>query len=160
VARKCRLIGYGPGSNQYRVWNPETTEIENVTFVKVDETDYRVTDSEIALTKNIGTDEIDPYEQTGDEESDSSGNNAESDNDNQTIYESEQGLIRRPKQTVEVVIPKRKPFTHHITHMPFAADGKSIIHELTYQETLNNDEAEYWKKAILDEYNSLIQNRT
>ena len=44
--------------------------------------------------------------------------------------------------------------------MPFAADGKSIIHELTYQEALNSDEAEYWKKAILDEYNLLIQNQT
>src|SRR5450755_1179102 len=160
VARKCRLIGYGPGSNQYRVWNPETTEIKDVTFVKVDETDYRVTDSNIALTENIGTDEIDPYEQTDDEESDSSGSNAESDNDNQTMYESEQGLVRKPKQTVEVVIPKRKPFTHHVTHMPFAADGKSIVHEPTYQEALNSDEAEYWKKAILDEYNSLIQNQT
>ena len=97
MARKCRLIGYGPRSNQYRVWNPETTEIEDVTFVKVDETDYRVTDSEIALAENIGTDEIDPYEQTDDEESDSSGSNAESDDNDQTMYESEQGLVRRSK---------------------------------------------------------------
>ena len=146
VARKCRLIGYGPGNNQYRVWNPETTEIEDVTFVKIDETDYRVTDKEIALTKDIGTDEIDSYElidsdeesESGNEELHSSGSN-ESDNDDQTTYKSEHGLVTKSKQTIEIVIPKRKPFTHVL----FVADRRLTIYEPTYQEALNNAEAEY-----------------
>ena len=41
-ARKLRLIGYGKGTNQYKAWNPETNRIENVTFVRADESDTQV----------------------------------------------------------------------------------------------------------------------
>ena len=155
VARKCRLIGYGPGNNQYRVWNPDTAKVEDVTFVKIDESDCRMTDSEIELIEDIGTDEIDPYEpSSSDDESDSSG----SEDEDQVTYESEQGPVRRPKQTVEVVVPKRR--RHPVTHMLLTVNRKSTVHEPTYLKALNSDEADEWKKAMKDEYNSLIENHT
>jgi hypothetical protein len=42
-ARKIRLVGYGKGANQYRGWNPETNQVEEITFMRADETDTQVT---------------------------------------------------------------------------------------------------------------------
>ncbi len=79
-------------------------EIKDIIFVKIDETDYRVTDREITLAEDIRIDEINPYESTdSDEESESdneksyfSGSN-ESDSDDQITYENEYKLIIRSK---------------------------------------------------------------
>ncbi len=105
-----------------------------------------MTDKEIALAEDIGTDEINPYKpinsdeesESGNEESHSSENN-KSDSDDQITYESEHKLVKRPKQTIEVIISKRKPFTHIL----FAADRRLTIHKPTYQEALNSSETEY-----------------
>ncbi len=146
VTRKYQLIGYRFENNQYRVWNPETIEIKDVTFVKINETDYRMTDREIALAEDIRTDEIDPYEPTDNDEESESGNekshsngNNKSDSDDQTTYESEYRLVTRSKQTIEIIIPKRKSFTH----MLFATNRRLTIHKPTYQKALNSAEAKY-----------------
>jgi hypothetical protein len=39
-ARQIRLIGYGKRSSQYRVWNPTNDKVEDVTFIRIDESDY------------------------------------------------------------------------------------------------------------------------
>jgi len=57
------------------------TEIEDIIFVKIDETDYRVTDKEITLVENIRTDEIDPYELINSNEESHSSESNESDSD-------------------------------------------------------------------------------
>jgi hypothetical protein len=41
-ARQTRLIGYGKGSSQYRIWNPTNDKVEEVTFIRIDESDYVV----------------------------------------------------------------------------------------------------------------------
>jgi hypothetical protein len=41
-ARQIRLIGYGKGFSQYRVWNPINDKIEKVTFTRINESDYIV----------------------------------------------------------------------------------------------------------------------
>jgi hypothetical protein len=40
--RNCqtRLIRYGKGSNQYRVWNPINDKVEEITFTRINESDY------------------------------------------------------------------------------------------------------------------------
>ncbi len=50
---------------------------------------------------------------------------------------------------------KQKSFIHVL----FAADRKSIVHKSIYQKALNGSETECWKKAILEEYNLLIENQ-
>jgi len=94
-----------------------------------------VTDKEIALVENIRTDEINPYEpinsdeksESDNEESHSSGSN-KSDNNDQTTYESEYKLVKKSKQTIEVVIFKRKSFIYIL----FAADRRLTIYKLIY----------------------------
>jgi hypothetical protein len=41
-ARQSRLIGYGKGSSQYRIWNSINDKIEKITFIRIDESDYMV----------------------------------------------------------------------------------------------------------------------
>jgi hypothetical protein len=41
-ARQTKLIRYGKGSSQYRVWNSINDKIEEVTFIRIDESDYMV----------------------------------------------------------------------------------------------------------------------
>jgi len=56
-------------------------KIENVTFVKIDETDHKVTDSEIVLVKDIEIDKINQYKLISDDEiSNSNRNNKETNN--------------------------------------------------------------------------------
>jgi hypothetical protein len=38
--RQTRLIRYGKGSNQYRVWNPINDKVEEITFTRINESDY------------------------------------------------------------------------------------------------------------------------
>jgi hypothetical protein len=38
--RQIRLIGYGKGSSQYRVWNPTNNKVEEITFIRINESDY------------------------------------------------------------------------------------------------------------------------
>ena len=45
-ARKCRLIGYGKGTTQLRVWNPANRQVEEVTFTRIDETDTVISQAE------------------------------------------------------------------------------------------------------------------
>jgi hypothetical protein len=45
--RQTRLIGYGKGSSQYRVWNPTNDKVEEITFTRIDESDYVVTLEEL-----------------------------------------------------------------------------------------------------------------
>jgi hypothetical protein len=40
--RQTRLIGYGKGSSQYRIWNPINNKIEEITFIRINESDYMV----------------------------------------------------------------------------------------------------------------------
>jgi hypothetical protein len=40
--RQTRLIGYGKRSSQYGVWNFTNDKIEEVTFIRIDESDYVV----------------------------------------------------------------------------------------------------------------------
>jgi hypothetical protein len=46
-ARQIRLIGYGKGFSQYKVWNPTNDKVEEVTFIRIDESDYVVTLEEL-----------------------------------------------------------------------------------------------------------------
>jgi hypothetical protein len=45
--RQIRLIGYGKGSSQYKVWNPTNDKVEEVTFTRINESDYMVTLEEL-----------------------------------------------------------------------------------------------------------------
>jgi hypothetical protein len=40
--RQIRLIGYDKGSSQYRIWNPINDKVEEVTFTRIDESDYMI----------------------------------------------------------------------------------------------------------------------
>jgi hypothetical protein len=45
--RQTRLIKYGKGFNQYRVWNPTNDKVEEITFTRINESDYMVTLEEL-----------------------------------------------------------------------------------------------------------------
>jgi hypothetical protein len=45
--RQTRLIRYGKGSNQYRVWNSINDKVEEITFTRIDESDYIITLEEL-----------------------------------------------------------------------------------------------------------------
>jgi hypothetical protein len=51
-ARQTRLIRYSKGSSQYRIWNPTNNKIEEVTFTRINESDY------IIILKELGEQEI------------------------------------------------------------------------------------------------------
>jgi hypothetical protein len=38
--RQTKLIGYGKRSSQYRVWNPTNDKVEEITFIRINESDY------------------------------------------------------------------------------------------------------------------------
>jgi hypothetical protein len=40
--RQTRLIGYSKGSSQYRIWNSTNDKVEEITFTRIDESDYMV----------------------------------------------------------------------------------------------------------------------
>jgi hypothetical protein len=40
--RQTRLIKYNKGSNQYRIWNPTNNKIEEITFTRINESDYMI----------------------------------------------------------------------------------------------------------------------
>jgi hypothetical protein len=39
-ARQTRLIKYGKGSNQYKIWNSTNNKIEEIIFIRINESDY------------------------------------------------------------------------------------------------------------------------
>jgi hypothetical protein len=41
-ARQIKLIGYSKRSSQYRIWNPVNNKIENITFTRINESNYTV----------------------------------------------------------------------------------------------------------------------
>jgi hypothetical protein len=41
--RQIKLIKYGKGSSQYKVWNSTNDKIEEVTFIRINESDYIIT---------------------------------------------------------------------------------------------------------------------
>jgi hypothetical protein len=41
-ARQIRLIGYGKRSSQYKVWNSINNKVEEITFTRINESDYVV----------------------------------------------------------------------------------------------------------------------
>ena len=45
-ARKCRLIGYGKGTTQFRVWNPANKQVKEITFTRINETDTIISQAE------------------------------------------------------------------------------------------------------------------
>jgi hypothetical protein len=45
--RQIKLIGYSKRSSQYKVWNPINDKIEEVMFIRIDESDYMVTLEEL-----------------------------------------------------------------------------------------------------------------
>jgi hypothetical protein len=45
--RQIRLIRYSKGFSQYRVWNPINDKIEEITFTRINESDYMVTLEEL-----------------------------------------------------------------------------------------------------------------
>jgi hypothetical protein len=47
-ARQIKLIRYGKGSSQYRIWNSINDKIEEITFIRIDESDY------IIILKELG----------------------------------------------------------------------------------------------------------
>jgi hypothetical protein len=46
--RQTKLIGYGRGSSQYRVWNPTNNKVEEVIFTRINESDY------VVILKELG----------------------------------------------------------------------------------------------------------
>jgi hypothetical protein len=41
-ARQIKLIGYGKESSQYRIWNSINNKIEEITFIRINESDYMI----------------------------------------------------------------------------------------------------------------------
>jgi hypothetical protein len=41
-ARQIKLIGYSKRSSQYRVWNSTNNKIEEITFIRIDKSDYMI----------------------------------------------------------------------------------------------------------------------
>jgi hypothetical protein len=40
--RQIKLIGYSKGSNQYRIWNSINNKVEEITFIRIDESNYMI----------------------------------------------------------------------------------------------------------------------
>jgi hypothetical protein len=51
-ARQTKLIEYGKGFSQYRIWNSTNDKIEEVTFIRINESDYMI------ILKELGEQEI------------------------------------------------------------------------------------------------------
>jgi hypothetical protein len=53
--RQIRLIGYSKESNHYRVWNPTNNKIEEITFTRINESDYVITLKELEKQEIISS---------------------------------------------------------------------------------------------------------
>jgi hypothetical protein len=53
--RQTRLIGYGKRSSQYRVWNSTNNKVEEITFTRINESNYMVTLKELEEQKIISS---------------------------------------------------------------------------------------------------------
>jgi hypothetical protein len=53
--RQTKLIGYGKESSQYRIWNPINNKIEEITFIRINESDYMITLEELREQKIISS---------------------------------------------------------------------------------------------------------
>jgi hypothetical protein len=51
--RQTRLIRYGKGFSQYKVWNPTNNKVEEVTFTRIDESDYMIILEELGKQEMI-----------------------------------------------------------------------------------------------------------
>jgi hypothetical protein len=53
--RQTRLIGYSKGSSQYRIWNLINDKIEEITFIRINESDYMIILKELEEQKMISS---------------------------------------------------------------------------------------------------------
>ena len=151
--RKCRLVGYGNGSNQYVVWDPNTNRIELVSSPKIDESDSEVSDEEIVTSLN---EEIEPQ---ADNTTDPEWTPATTPNS----ISSSKGISRM----VEVSIPKininKDDYINIGLVLRDRHEGAKVLLDpepLTQNEALTSPESEYWQKAMKEEFDSLLQNNT
>jgi hypothetical protein len=53
--RQTKLIRYGKRFSQYRIWNPINNKIEEITFIRINESDYIITLKELKKQKVISS---------------------------------------------------------------------------------------------------------
>jgi hypothetical protein len=149
-ARKLRLINYEKGTNQYKAWNPETNRIENVTFVRADESDTQVSQRELDQSK------IDEPKINDSDYDESNSNNSISE------YRASGSAI----PNFHIAVPPLP--SDHSTYRPIKANEATILdlsnvtnpEPTTYRDAINGPESKQWTQAMKKEFNSLIENDT
>ena len=139
-AEKCIFIGYGVGSKAYRLWNPVSRKVIISRDIIVDEeaehVDRKGTVLEETVSKscpNASEDEMDVEEAT--------------------IETTEE--IKLPRRSM------REPKLKYQNWKGLKSELDTAVKEpKSYQEAIASPEANKWKEAIQDEYNSLINNGT
>jgi hypothetical protein len=53
--RQTKLIKYNKKSNQYRIWNPINDKVEEITFIRINESDYIITLEELGEQEIISS---------------------------------------------------------------------------------------------------------
>jgi hypothetical protein len=53
--RQTKLIGYDKGSNQYKIWNLANDKIEEIIFIRINESDYMITLEKLGEQKVISS---------------------------------------------------------------------------------------------------------
>jgi hypothetical protein len=174
-ARKVRLIGYRKGSDQYKVWNPITNKVEEVTFVRIDENDTQMSAEERLIELDQPNTEDPEY---------SNDSSSSSSSESETPTQPKRGRGRPRKLPLKPITqakrkrgrPRKIPLyveigtniaTYQLAPYPetnIAAYASTPNHDksepTTYEAAIHGPEGDQWKQAIKEEYDSIIENDT
>lgn len=172
-SRKLLFVGYCESTKGYRIFDPDTNKIiksRDVVFLEnVEKYDNNIY---LPCTSNSNSPEIQPIEETCKEElEDSTDHSAgELSEDYQSGENDDSAYLPEPDQLNDLESPIR-----NINLRPRKAVQYSEIddHDVSYfcpilnltdpqtaDEALSSSHADQWKKAMQEEYDSLIQNKT
>jgi hypothetical protein len=168
--RKDRLVSYGEGTHQYRMWNPATNNIEKITLCRIDETDTQVSKGELDLA---GFNPDEPFTRDPDYKLSESEHEKYSSEHSSTSEHHEAPNQKR----IEMVIPKKRiakrlykelpNLTNQIIKGECSTNLSLALEEMkpeqipgteptTYHGAMTSHEASQWLEAMEDEFQSLI----
>lgn len=160
-AAKCVFVGYDNNSKGYRVWNPKTGKIEisrDVVFLL----------EESMATLDVGAEEKADKDANG---GNASNKNTKDEGVNDYVtpvqQQNERSAIcdvddrnvvdRRLRDRSTITATKRLTYLASGEHFAMSATSEE---PRTYEQAIQADDRKQWERAMDEEYDSLIKNRT
>lgn len=163
-AIKCTFVGYDNHSKAYRVWNPISNRIEvarDVVFLLEESMAVlNIGDAERRDHGNVSESDV------GVEENDEANADADAEVNETPRDQMVRGgcdlddrnvIKRRLRDRAGIMAPRRLNFLASAEHVAMMAINDEPS---TFEQAIKSDDHEQWEKAMDEEYDSLIENRT